>query len=119
MLLYRGKHKKREEKSPLLMSAVIFNKLHHHICDGEKGMSDETITDLATEIGGYLANEVDSKNHQEKVKRGEIPPLNECCYFQQASPSYLRWRAVHLQKQRSKEEFPWRQIELCAGKRDE
>jgi hypothetical protein len=33
----------------------------------EKGMSDETITDLATEIGGYLANEVDSKNHQEKV----------------------------------------------------
>ncbi|MFA1794221.1 MULTISPECIES: DUF3243 domain-containing protein [Bacillus] len=33
----------------------------------EKGMSDDTITDLATEIGGYLANEVDSKNHQEKV----------------------------------------------------
>ncbi len=32
----------------------------------EKGMSDETITDLATEIGGYLANEVDSKTIRKK-----------------------------------------------------
>lgn len=33
----------------------------------DKGMSQDTITDLATEIGSYLANEVESKNEQEKV----------------------------------------------------
>ncbi|ALC81112.1 MULTISPECIES: DUF3243 domain-containing protein [Bacillus] len=33
----------------------------------ERGMSDETISDLAFEIGGYLANQVDSQNQQEKV----------------------------------------------------
>lgn len=33
----------------------------------ERGMSDETISDLAFEIGGYLSNQVDSKNEQERV----------------------------------------------------
>lgn len=33
----------------------------------ERGMSDETISDLAYEIGGYLAKQVDSKNEQERV----------------------------------------------------
>jgi hypothetical protein len=33
----------------------------------ERGMSNETISDLAYEIGDYLAGEVDSKNHQERV----------------------------------------------------
>ncbi len=33
----------------------------------DQGMSQDTITDLATEISDYLANEVESKNEQEKV----------------------------------------------------
>jgi hypothetical protein len=33
----------------------------------ERGMSDETISDLAYQIGGYLAKQVDSENVQERV----------------------------------------------------
>lgn len=33
----------------------------------ERGMSNETISDLAYEIGDYFTGEVDSKNHQERV----------------------------------------------------
>ncbi|MFS0656257.1 DUF3243 domain-containing protein [Bacillus sp. 179-C3.3 HS] len=33
----------------------------------DKGLSDDTINNLAYEIGGYLANEVEAKNEQERV----------------------------------------------------
>ena len=33
----------------------------------DKGLEDETINNLAYEIGGYLANEVEAKNEQERV----------------------------------------------------
>ncbi|RLQ95677.1 DUF3243 domain-containing protein [Falsibacillus albus] len=32
-----------------------------------KGMNNEAVTDLAYQIGDYLANEVEAKNDQEKV----------------------------------------------------
>ncbi|MFD1357608.1 DUF3243 domain-containing protein [Fictibacillus halophilus] len=32
-----------------------------------EGMNHETISNLATEIGGYLANHVEPKNEEEKV----------------------------------------------------
>lgn len=32
-----------------------------------KGMNDEAITEIATEIGGYLADKVDPKNAEERV----------------------------------------------------
>ncbi|PRS30402.1 hypothetical protein C2W59_01949 [Bacillus pumilus] len=33
----------------------------------DKGLKDDTINNLAYEIGGYLANEVEAKNEQERV----------------------------------------------------
>ncbi|WP_349410562.1 DUF3243 domain-containing protein [Pseudalkalibacillus sp. SCS-8] len=33
----------------------------------EKGMKGEAITEIATEIGGYLAEQVEPKNAEEKV----------------------------------------------------
>ncbi|WP_408011033.1 DUF3243 domain-containing protein [Pseudalkalibacillus sp. A8] len=33
----------------------------------EKGMKDGAITEIATEIGGYLADQVEPKNAEEKV----------------------------------------------------
>lgn len=32
----------------------------------DKGLKDDTINNLAYEIGGYLANEVEAKNEQEE-----------------------------------------------------
>ncbi|MBD1379284.1 DUF3243 domain-containing protein [Metabacillus arenae] len=40
------------------------DRLHHAQDDG---MSNEVISDLAYEIGGYLSNQVEAKNPQEKV----------------------------------------------------
>ncbi|MTH51783.1 DUF3243 family protein [Bacillus mangrovi] len=40
------------------------DRLHHA---ENSGMSRETVSGLAYEIGGYLANQVESKNDQEKV----------------------------------------------------
>ncbi|QPC46408.1 DUF3243 domain-containing protein [Mangrovibacillus cuniculi] len=40
------------------------DRLHHA---QNEGMNDNTINDLAFEIGDYLAKQVDAKNDQEKV----------------------------------------------------
>ncbi|AQX54112.1 DUF3243 domain-containing protein [Priestia flexa] len=40
------------------------DRLHHA---QNEGMNNEVINDLAYQIGGYLANQVDAKNEQEKV----------------------------------------------------
>ncbi|KSU89863.1 hypothetical protein A2U94_00865 [Bacillus sp. VT 712] len=40
------------------------DRLHHA---QDEGMNNDVINDLAYQIGGYLANQVDAKNEQEKV----------------------------------------------------
>lgn len=40
------------------------NRLQHA---ENKGMEQTTITNLATEIGGYLASQVDPKNNEERL----------------------------------------------------
>ncbi|MDT2045859.1 hypothetical protein CHN50_15815 [Priestia aryabhattai] len=40
------------------------DRLHHA---QNEGMNNEVINDLAYQIGGYLANQVDAKNEQEKI----------------------------------------------------
>ncbi|TYR82785.1 DUF3243 domain-containing protein [Priestia megaterium] len=40
------------------------DRLHHA---QNEGMNNEVINDLAYQIGGYLANQVEAKNDQEKV----------------------------------------------------
>ena len=42
----------------------LANRLHHAQNDG---MSNDTIDNLAYQIGGYLANQVDAKNDQERI----------------------------------------------------
>jgi hypothetical protein len=42
----------------------LANRLHHA---QNEGMEQSTITDLAYQIGGYLAKQVDPQNDQEKV----------------------------------------------------
>ncbi|MFP7732753.1 DUF3243 domain-containing protein [Priestia aryabhattai] len=40
------------------------DRLHHA---QNEGMQEEVINDLAYQIGGYLANQVDAKNDQERI----------------------------------------------------
>ncbi|MBY6036025.1 DUF3243 domain-containing protein [Fictibacillus nanhaiensis] len=49
-----------------------FGQWKHFLADRlnhaeHQGMNHETISNLATEIGGYLANHVEPKNEEEKV----------------------------------------------------
>jgi hypothetical protein len=44
--------------------SFLADRLNH--AEGE-GMNHNTISNLATEIGGYLANHVEPKNEEEKV----------------------------------------------------
>ena len=46
------------------MENFLGDRLNHA---QDKGLSDDTINNLAYEIGGYLANEVEAKNEQERV----------------------------------------------------
>lgn len=46
------------------MEKLLGDRLNHA---QDKGLEDETINNLAYEIGGYLANEVEAKNEQERV----------------------------------------------------
>lgn len=46
------------------MEKLLGDRLNHA---QDKGLKDDTINNLAYEIGGYLANEVEAKNEQERV----------------------------------------------------